>query len=329
MWGKYKFSLACAMLLLAFGAAAQDQAPVAKSPDNDLRGVLLLRDQYSVVGLFMVGEDDKPLSKNGATFTVLNDRLTGRTTVTGSGALMYAFYGNVGLSTPGTVNAHTPRITHLAVTPGLEWDVISRNGKAEGSVAARFGSEFEISGGPFQTQYVRANALYITDIATNNAQVYGTEWSFVPHAPLYYIGTSRRINRDLDMWLNFVPTLNLDYFHVSRNGSFGNLIANRDYLWVGPKLSADLYFRSGPLQWLSFSAKYFYLHDALNGSASTVNYLQASVRVGLGNWEVEADGGRRAKLSAVLQHTSGRTPRTLERKDELYAGLELKLGDLR
>src|ERR1700754_1298748 len=61
-------------------------APVVPPPNNIFSGVLLLRDQYSVVPFITNSEK---LSDNGATFSWTNDRVAHRTTVPGSGALFY------------------------------------------------------------------------------------------------------------------------------------------------------------------------------------------------------------------------------------------------
>jgi hypothetical protein len=299
--------------------------PDAKARDNDFQGVLLLRDQYSVAPFISAADR---LSENGATVSWTNDRLTNQTTIQGSGALFYAFHGEMGLNTPGTVDSRAPRLTHLALIPGVEWDLTSRNGKHEGIVSARAGAEFEISGGLFSTQYVRGTAIYTTDIATSNAEIFGTEWSFVPIAPRARIGARTQLSEELGLWLGLFPTLNVEYSHVSRNGVFGDLIPNHDYLWVGPKLNAELLTLAGPLAGFSVFAKYFYLYDVLGNSASSVNYLEAGARYSLARWEPGIDPASRADLSAVFKYMVGTTPRTLTRKDEFFAGLEVKLGDL-
>jgi hypothetical protein len=187
--------------------------------------------------------------------------------------------------------------------------------------------ELEFQGpGAISTQYFRADAIYTTDVATNSAQVYGVEMSWMPMASDYWIGVSRHVTNNL--YFSFVPTLNSDYFHVGQTGTFDNLMPHHDYWWVGPKLQANLFFGAGPWADSGIYAKYFYLHDLLNGRSTSVSYLQAGVLFALGNWKVEEDATRRAKLSLELRYTTGKTPRTLERTEELYAGLNIKLGDL-
>lgn len=295
-------------------------------PDSDIHTALLLRDAYSTIAFITGGSE---VSQNGASFSVTNDQTASSTTLAGNGALIYAIYGDTSRNIPGDANVAMPRVTHFSVVPGLEWDFKSKNGQNSGSVSGRFGTELElVQGGPITLQYITANAIYTTDVATNNAQVYGTEISWQPKAANYWIGTSRRVNQGLDMWFAFHPTLDVDYYHVGQTGSFANLTPNIDYLWVGPKAQADLYFLSGPLQPIHLYAKYFYLYDALNGAKSTVSYLQTGVKYKIASWGADQAPATRASLTVDLRYTNGTTPRTLDRVDELYAGLTLKLGDI-
>ncbi len=300
-------------------------APASPRPDNIFSGVLLLRDQYSAVPFI---NDSEKLSSNGATFSWTNDRVAHQTTVQGSGALFYAFQGELGLNTPDN-GLSTTRLTRVALLPGVEWDVTSRNAKNEGVVSARAGAEFELSGGLFPTQYVRGSAIYTTDISTSSAEVVGTEWSFIPIAPLLRIGARTALSEKWGLWLGLFPAWNAEYSHVGNNGTLGSLIPNHDYLWTGPTMNAELVFLSGPFDGFGVSAKYFYLYDVLGGSATSVNYLEAATRYKFGNWDL--GGGlpaNRADVSGVFKYTVGTTPHTLVHKNAFFAGLEVKLGDL-
>jgi len=308
---------------------AAPPTPAGPPPNHDIRHAILLRDVYSVVAFISHDDEDAAgISKKGASFTATNDRIADTTTLSGKGAFIYALYGDTNLNVPGTVDARIPRMTHFSFVPGLEWDIKSKNGRNTGSVSGRAGLEFETQQGPpFTTQYWRANAIYTTDLASNDAQVYGVEASWMPVSAAYAIGVSRRITRDLDMWVKFVPTLNSDYYHVGDPGTFTDL-TNHDYWWVGPKLQADLFFGSGPLEGFNLYAKYFYLKDLLNGGDTSVDYLQTGLQIEVGNWDIEADPTRKLALGVELRYTKGKTPRTLERTDEVFAGLTVKLGDL-
>lgn len=46
--------------------------------------------------------------------------------------------------------------------------------------------------------------------------------------------------------------------------------ANCDYLWLGSKIAAGLFFKGGPRSWISLFAKCFYLHDVLNGRINEI-----------------------------------------------------------
>jgi hypothetical protein len=297
-----------------------------KAKHDDLKGVLLVRDVYAVPAFLVDGD---ALSKNGATFSVTNDRLTGQTTLAGKGSVFYAFYGHTNLDLPGTVSSDTFRMTRLALVPGLEWDIKAKNGNNTGSVSARAGAEFEFTaGGPIETQIFRANAVYTTDVATNQAEIYGIEASWMPLASDYSIGIKQAVPFARSLYYSFIATLNSDFFHVGQTASFANLTPNHDYWWVGPKLQATLSVETGPFADSSLYAKYFYLYDVLNGRSTAVNYFQTGVVVGLSSWESESDPTKRAKLSFEVRYTTGRAPRTLERSEELYAGLSVKVGDL-
>ena len=72
------------------------------------------------------------------------------------------------------------------------------------------------------------------------------------------------------MWVEFVPTLNVDFFHVGDSGDFSNLIKGRDYVWAGPELSGRLFFQSGPLAPYSLFFKYYFLYDSLHSGLQNV-----------------------------------------------------------
>lgn len=299
-----------------------------KPGEMKVEGVLLLRDQFSVVPFITRKGAEGTLSENGATLSWTNDRVAGKTTLQGSGALFYALHGELVGAVPGTVDTRTPLLTHFALLPGVEWDFVSRNGKSEGVVTGRAGAELEILGGLFPLQYVRGSVTYTTDVATSSAEVFGTDWSFIPVNSRFWVGTSRPLAPGLGLWLGIFPSFSVEYAHVGRNGMFGDLMSNHDYLWAGPKVLVELSARTGLLSGASVYAKYFYLYELMNGANANVNYLETGVKYSLLQWGENIDPASRSALSTVFKYTVGTAPRTLQRKDELFAGLELKLGDI-
>jgi hypothetical protein len=293
-------------------------------PNSYINSVLLMRDVYSVVGFLNEGE----LSDKGASFTHTSDRIASQTNTTGKGALFWALYGDVNTNVPGTIDPSTNRLTYFAFVPGLEWDITAKDGKnAKGMYAARLGTEFEFQGAPISTQYLRANAIYTTDVETSTAKIYGAEFAWEPKISKLNINTRRQINRDLKMMFGFFPTLNFDYFHVGETAKFANLIKRDDYFWVGPKIQGDLSFRKGsPLERFSFIGEYFYLYDLYHGRHSTVDYGRGTANFKLIDWKPEADPSQLATMALTLRFTRGKAPRTLDKVEELYTGISLALG---
>jgi hypothetical protein len=288
------------------------------------RAVLLLRDAYSVQTFISSHEE---LSDNGASLTYTRNGIAESQTIAGKGAL---FYASGGWIAPTSVDPNVVRIGHYGFVPGVEWDIKSqRNLRGlSGSVSAMAAAEFLIRSPWISTSYLKANAVYTTDVATGGAQVFGGEFAWQPVIAEARIGTKTRLNKEWDLWLGFYPTLNVDYFHVGESGDFSNLITGRDYLWVGPKLHADLSFESGMLKPYSLFLRYYFLYDSLHRGAQNVNYVQLGGKAKLLEWKDAADATALADLSLLVRYTKGETLRTLDKNDELFAGLSLKIGNL-
>jgi hypothetical protein len=285
-------------------------------PNHDVKATLLVRDQYFPAAFITGGSNE---AQKGASFTYTNNIKDQKTTVAGRGAAMLAVYGETNLRLPGSVSPESPRISHFAWMPGIEWDRRSTNGKDGGSVSGRMGLELEtLQGEPFATQYLRLTGIYTTDY-DNAARIFGAEAAWQPKSPELWLNTTRRVSRDLDMWLGFFPSLNADYYRVTEIGSFSQLGSNRDYLWLGPKANATLYFRDGPLWPFSFYANYYWLYDAINPSSTSLSFLEAGMTT-----KLTRDGW----ISLDLRYTDGTLPRTLRTVNEIYAGLNIKIGTL-
>jgi hypothetical protein len=285
--------------------------------DYKIYHTLLLRDAYSPVA-FITGDED--LSQKGATFSVTSDQLNRQTTFVGKGALMWAIYGNLDNTPP-----RLP-ISHFAFVPGVEWDRKVVNGKDSGSTAARAGLELETEGPLFPTNYWRATAVYTTDAKTK-ANVYGVESAWQPLSVNWWLNVNKRVLGS-PVFFGFYPSLNADYFRSEDVGDFANLVANRDYFWVGPKLSAAITFdEKFLLKPLKLYANYQYLYDTMHPKQSTVDYLETGVLIDVASLPETAFSNAGA-IKIDVHYTNGVTPRTLERVREWYAGLNLKLGSI-
>jgi hypothetical protein len=293
--------------------------------------VLLIRDAYSVQSfisetLQLSDPGTAKLSDNGASLSYTRDGVANTQTIAGKGAVFYAYSQWIA---PTTNDPNVVRLAHYSVVPGVEWDVKTKNNlhQVSGPVSAMVQSEFLIRSPWVATSVIRTNAVYTTDASDGRSQVYGAEFGWQPIIPQLRIGTTTQLSRDLDLWLGFYPTLNSDYFHVGNKGDFANLVTGRDYLWIGPKLQADLSFHSGMLERYSFFLKYFYLYDSLNNGGQNVNYGQVGAKAKLIEWK-DANDAQLGDLSLLLRYTNGKAVRTLEQNNELYAGVTLKFGNV-
>ncbi|MES5482105.1 hypothetical protein QMZ05_05050 [Bradyrhizobium sp. INPA03-11B] len=306
-------------------APVNNVAPVVP-PSFDTRphGVLLLRDAYS--NQTFISEQDT-LSDNGASLSYTGNEIDKTRIVAGKGALFYAMDQWIA---PTTVDPNVIRLAHYSLVPGIEWDIKSKKTTSDfgGSASALFGSEFLVRTPWFDASYFKFNGSYTTDVSSGKAQVYGGELTWQPVLLNSGIGTTRRLNRQLDMWVEFVPTLNMNFSHVGDSGDFANLIQGRDYLWTGTELSGRLFFQSGVLAPYSLFAKYYFLYDALHRGNQNVDYKQVGGSAKLLSWRNPLQETDTADLSLTVRYTNGTSLRTLERNDEIYAGLTLKLGSI-
>ncbi|MHB8269661.1 hypothetical protein [Bradyrhizobium sp.] len=285
--------------------------------------VLLVRDAYSVP-TFISEKND--ISDNGASLSYTRNGIANTQTIAGKGAVFYAVSQWI---PPAGNDPNVVGLGHYSLVSGVEWDLKTKNNlhQTTGPVSALFGSEFLIASPVIPLSFLKSNIVYTTDASDGRAQIYGAEFAWQPVAPQFRIGTTTRLSRDLDLWLGFYPTLNADYFHVGNSGDFTNLVTGRDYLWIGPKVQADLSFHSGILERYSFFLKYFYLYDALNGGGQNVNYGQVGAKAKLIEW-TDPNGDPLGNLSLLLRYTNGTAVRTLQQNNELYAGVTLKFGNV-
>lgn len=305
-------------------ALVAQPAPAPPSFDTRPRGVLLLRDAYSNQAFLSEGEI---LSDNGASISYTRDNEAGKQTIAGKGALFYAIDQWVA---PMTIDPNAVRLAHYALVPGVEWDIKAKNrlGNLSGSASALLGSEFLIRSPVFDASFVKVSASFTTDVSSGSAQVYGGELAWQPVLLQHGIGTTRRLSREWDMWSEFVPTLNAQYIHVGDNGDFANLSVGQDYLWTGTELAGRLFFESGVLKPYSLFFKYFYLYDALHSGRQDVHYGQVGAMAKLLEWKNPESPTDTGTLSLTVRYTKGTALRSLERNDELFTGLTLKIGSL-
>jgi hypothetical protein len=295
-------------------------------------GVLLIRDAYSVQSFISEAIDlsvspKTKLSDNGASLSYTRDGVANTQTIAGKGAVFYAY--SQWLAPPNN-DPNVVRLANYSFVPGFEWDIKTKNNlqQVSGPVSAMVQSEFLIRTPWISTSFLRANAVYTTDASDARSQVYGAELGWQPMISELGIGMKSQLSRGLDLWLGFYPTLNVDYFHVGDKGDFANLVTGRDYLWIGPKVQADLSFNSGILKPYSLFVKYFYLYDSLNNGGQNVNYGQVGAKAKIAEWRDPTDASQLADLSLMLRYTNGKAVRTLEQNNELYAGVTLKLGNI-
>lgn len=301
-------------------AATVDSKPIPPPSEviNKWHTTLLIRDSFVPIAYITApttSADDLP--QEGASFTYTRKLGDNSSIFVGKGAVMIAHHAETDY--PFYAGELAPRISHVNLAPGFEFDTGVKNGRTFGQYSGIGAFEIETThygSNPFQLQYWRAKAVYTTDL-DQNARVLGVETTWQPWAPTLKIGTMFQASEALDMWVGIFPTLNSDFYQVEKAGAFADL-SRSQYWWVGPKVSGKLVFASGPLQPVSLYANYNYLYDVLNGSESTATFFRGGVKYQL-TQEIGLEG----------RYTTGRLPRTLERIDEFYAGLTLKVGELR
>jgi len=281
--------------------------------DNDIKAELLIRESYAPIAYITLDGD---VPDNGASFKYTRNLADKFDTFAGKGAVIMAVHGNTNLNYTGDPNA--ARVTYVNFAPGMEFDTKISKGTTTGSISGMAGFEAEVqSGGPIPMQYLRTNATYTTDY-DQKARIFGLETMWQPWAPDLYIGSSFRANEALGMWISLFPTLASDYYRVENAGSFDEL-KNKEYFWVGTKLSGNLWFDKGLLKPVSLYARYYYLYDTLHPSNNEVSYFQGGVK-----FKLTPDG----RVALDFRYTNGTTPRTLARVNEFYTGLTVKVGEL-
>lgn len=317
---------AAAKLAVAPNAAyAQLPATPPPAPGTTARpeGVLLLRSAYSAQ-TFISEQSD--LSDDGASISFTRNNLAGTDTIAGKGALFYALHQWVPLQ---TTNPNDIAVSHYSVVPGVEWDIKSqrKTGEMVGAASVLLGSEFLLRGPVLDMSYLKARASYTSDVSTGAAQVYGSDLSWAPVLLERNVGT-RNVYGPYGLAIGFYPTLDASYVHVGAEGAFANLVTGRDYFWVGPHVNADLGFKQGWLERFRLNLEYYYLYDTLRGGYQNIDYGVVSLTTKLGSWQAIHDPTQTADVSFVVRYTGGKSPRTLEKNGETFAGLTLKLGDL-
>jgi hypothetical protein len=298
-------------------SVASPAIPPPSEKINQWQTTLLVRESFVPIAYITeptTNADDLPV--DGALFSYTRNFADRTDTFQVKGAVMVARHAETDI--PLYDGYLAPRITYVNFAPGVEVDTTIKNGRNSGSVSAIAGLELETTHYdiPFMLQYWRGNAVYTTD-RDGDAQIFGFEGMWQPWAPALFIGTSIPIYQPLGMWFGFYPTLNADFYEVNKAGNFTEL-DRKQYMWLGPKVAANVFFDGGPLERFSAAVKYFYLYDALSGGAATVSYFQGSVKYKLTK-----------ELSLEGRYTKGTTPRTLEKRDEFYTGLTLLVGQLR
>jgi hypothetical protein len=296
--------------------------PPKKEPPDPYAAqpVFIVRDAYPAKAFLSEG---RKTSDTGAVVSYARDRANDKTTWTVKGS---ATAGIVKTSPIDYDKLDELQIHRTAFLIGVESDRTFQNvaPKQKGSISAKGGFEVEgWSSGEFFRHYVKGDVVYTTDYS-GGASVYGFETLYQPMAKNFLIGhTAKPRFLGGKVWVGFWPTLAFDYFHVGNNGTFDALTTGKDYAWAGTKLTASLGFDEDYLKRLTFLAKYIYMPEFGSGTNATVNYRQFSAQYALIQDEQEND-----ILSLEARWTRGNTPRTLEIKDDFYAGLTFKLGAL-
>jgi hypothetical protein len=279
--------------------------------------VLLVRDAYPTTAALT---NDNKVSDAGALFSYNHDRFAGESTWAAKGAVITGFVWDRELTTENLrSNSYLSRVAFLS---GIEVDRSFQNlSKNGGSQSARGGLELEYfsPNSYLIRQYLKADLVYTTDF-DGKASVFGFE-SFWQPMTQGFLGKTTQLYENV--WLNFRPTLAVDYFHVGDNGVFKALVPDTDYLWAGTKISASLIFDN---LWpgvvdrpLTLEAKYIYLAETLSSAKGrNIDYVQVSASYPI--------LGENVFLQA--RYTNGNTPRTLTRKDEFYAGVTIKMGEI-
>ncbi|WP_315834447.1 hypothetical protein [Bradyrhizobium prioriisuperbiae] len=279
--------------------------------------VFLVRDAYPTGAAIT---NDTKVSDAGALVSYTDDRIAKQSALAIKGAVIAGFVWDRELTTENLkANSYLSRV---ALLTGMEFDRSIQNGsKNTGSQSAKGGFEFEYfsPNSYLIRQYVKADAVYTTDF-DGKASIFGFEAFWQPMT-LGFIGKTTQLTENV--WLNFRPTLALDYFHVADDGVFKTLTPGDNYLWAGTKISASLIFDN---LWpdvidksLTFEAKYIYLAETLNPSSKrNIDYVQVTA-----SYPIYKDN-----LFLQARYTNGNTPRTLTRQDEFYAGLTIKLGEI-
>ncbi len=272
--------------------------------DEIWRTGVLVRDAYQT-GAFL--DNSYEVGEGGARFTVTNDFRTDKATFAASGSVMYGAFGEVRRQTDPM---------YLGFLGGVAFDTRWNRNDDEGWISALAGFEAARGGTNNTFHYFRTDLAYTTDLNAE-ASLFGVETRWVPFVPQLRLGSPSYFGAEDQIGILFRPALTVDYSHVARTGDFSDLNAGTDYLWGGVKAQLDVFFTTEKLEPLSFTAKYFYLHDILGSGRDSISFLEAKLKYQL---------TPSSFIEAV--YTYGNEPRTLFERNDFLLGLTVQLGEL-
>ena len=268
-----------------------------------------VRDAYAVASL------SSPLKArdraDGAQFSYRRDYLTNNDIFAATGAVIY--WKDIDLEKDGVAPLG---INRMLFAPGFEFDQ-QRNRldpkKDVDYLGFRFIGELRKERA-IPAEIFRYSAYYKTD-THGSSQIWGGFAEWEPIFLSWGIGGGHSVFGGPVMY-SLQPTLHAEYEKVVRAGDLTNVASGDQYLRVGPILQANIWFLTGLLENLKFSAQYRYLWGvASTGNDKDRKYFQADAA-----YNIDKSGN----IALGVTYRNGETPGNGTRVQDIKTGLTVK-----
>lgn len=203
-----------------------------------------------------------------------------------------------------------------AISAGIEFDrsVSSAPGGSEANVLT-LRSDFDLAfqNWPvFETHFVTGSLGVTSDFDFDAALLTaGFQWQPVQNA--FAMGVARHIG-GAPLSFRWQPVLGAQYQYIADAGDQMQLVEKEDYLFVGPSVSAQLFFDFEPLNGAFLDFDYTY-RSAVSGPADDFNYLEASANFPL-------DDNNHFLLN--FRYREGELPTTRQKVDDFLIGIGVR-----
>lgn len=203
-----------------------------------------------------------------------------------------------------------------AISAGIEFDrsVSSAPGGSEAN-ALTLRSDFDLAfqNWPiFDTHFVTGSLGVTSDFDLDTALLTaGFQWQPVHNS--LAMGVAHRIG-GAPLSFRWQPVLSAQYQHVADAGDQMQIVENEDYLFVGPSVSAQLFFDFEPLNGAFLDIDYIY-RSAVSGAADDFDYFEASANFPL-------DENNHFLLN--FRYREGELPTTRQKVDDFLIGIGVR-----